>query len=66
LDYKIGTEYAYNNNYFFRAGYHNNRSTYGVGFKYQQFDKFISFIDYTLVVEPVAGLTQIISYAINF
>ena len=66
LDYKIGTEYAYNNNYLFRAGYRNNRSTFGVGFKYQQFDKFTSFIDYTLVVEPVAGLTHIISYAINF
>ena len=66
LDYRIGTEYAFNNNYFFRAGYRNNRSTFGVGLKNYQFDKFTSLIDYALVIEPVASLTHVISYAINF
>ncbi len=66
LDYRIGTEYIYNSNYFFRAGYRNDRSAFGVGFKYHQFDKFTSLIDYALVIEPVASLTHVISYAINF
>ncbi len=66
FDYRIGTEYSYFNNYFFRAGYRNNRSTFGVGLKYHQFDKFISLIDYALVIEPVTTLTHVISYAINF
>jgi len=66
LDYRIGTEYAFNNNYFFRAGYRNNRSTFGVGLKNHQFDKFTSLIDYALVIEPDASLTHVISYAINF
>ena len=65
LDYRIGTEYIYNN-YFLRAGYRNDRLAFGVGFKYRQFDKFTSLFDYTIVIEPVAGLTHVISYAINF
>lgn len=65
LDYRIGTEYIYNN-YFLRAGYRNDRLAFGVGFKYHQFDKFTSLLDYAVVVEPVAGLTHVISYAINF
>ena len=66
LDYRIGTEYTYNNNYAFRTGYRNDRLSFGVGFKYQQFDKFTSLIDYALVVEPIASLTHVITYAINF
>ncbi|MFC1527715.1 hypothetical protein ACFL5D_03120 [Candidatus Neomarinimicrobiota bacterium] len=66
LDYRIGTEYTYNNNYTFRAGYKNDRLAFGVGLKYQQFDKFTSLIDYALVMEPVTNLTHVISYAINF
>ena len=66
LDYRIGTEYAYKNNYFFRTGYRNDRMSFGVGIKYQQFDKFTSLFDYAIVVEPVASLTHVISYAINF
>ena len=66
LDYRIGTEYTYNNNYAFRTGYRNNRLSFGVGLKYQQFDKFTSLIDYALVVEPVTNLTHVVSYAINF
>ncbi len=65
LDYRIGTEYIYNN-YFLRAGYRNDRLAFGVGFKYRQFDKFTSIFDYAIVIEPVAGLTHVISYAINF
>jgi hypothetical protein len=65
-DYRIGIEYTYSNNYFFRAGYRNNRLAFGVGFKYHQFDKFTSLFDYALVIEPVASLTHVISYAINF
>ena len=66
LDYRIGTEYIYNSSYYFRAGYRNDRPAFGVGFKYHQFDKFTSLIDYALVIEPVARLTHVISYAINF
>ncbi|MFC1536145.1 hypothetical protein ACFL4H_02105 [Candidatus Neomarinimicrobiota bacterium] len=66
LDYRIGTEYTYNNNYAFRTGYRNDRLSFGVGLKYQQFDKFTSLIDYALVIEPVTNLTHVISYAINF
>lgn len=66
LDYRIGTEYTYNNNFSLRTGYRNNRLAFGVGFKYDQFDKFTSLIDYAIVIEPVTSLTHVISYAINF
>ncbi len=66
LDYRIGTEYTYNNSYFLRTGYRNDRLSFGVGFKYHQFDKFTSLFDYAIVVEPVTSLTHVISYAINF
>jgi hypothetical protein len=66
LDYRIGTEYTYNNNYFLRTGYRKNRLAFGVGFKYHQFDKFTSMFDYAFVIEPVVGLTHVISYAFNF
>ena len=66
FDYKIGAEYTYKNNYHFRTGFRNDRISFGVGFKYLQFDKLISLIDFATVVEPVAGLTHIISYAVNF
>lgn len=66
FDYKIGAEYTYKNNYHFRTGFRNDRISFGVGFKYLQFDKFTSLIDFATVVEPVAGLTHIISYAVNF
>jgi hypothetical protein len=66
FDYKIGTEYTYKNNYHFRTGFRNDRISFGVGFKYLQFDKFTSLIDFATVVEPVGGLTHIISYAVNF
>ena len=66
FDYKIGAEYTYNNNYSFRTGYRNDRLSFGVGFKYHQFDKFVSMVDYAIVIEPVSSLTHIISYAVNF
>ncbi len=66
LDYRIGTEYTYNNSYFLRTGYRNDRLAFGIGFKYHQFNKFTSLIDYAFVIEPVAGLVHVISYAINF
>jgi len=66
FDYKIGAEYTYKNNYHFRTGFRNDRISFGVGFKYLKFDKFTSLIDFATVVEPVAGLTHIISYAVNF
>ena len=66
LDYKIGMEYTYKNNYHFRTGFRNDHISFGVGFEYRQMDKFTSLIDFATVLEPVAGLTHIISYAINF
>ena len=65
LDYRIGTEYSFNN-YFFRTGYRNDRLSFGAGLMYKQFDKFSSLIDYAVVIEPVASLAHIISYAIIF
>jgi len=66
FDYKIGAEYTYKNNYHFRTGFRNDSISFGVGFKYHQFDKFTSLIDFATVVESVAGLTHVISYAVNF
>ena len=65
LDYRIGTEYSFNN-YFLRVGFRNNKSSFGVGLNYKQFENFSSLIDYAIVIEPVASLTHIISYAIIF
>ena len=65
LDYRIGTEYSFNN-YFFRVGFRNDRISFGAGLMYKQFDKFSSLIDYAVVIEPVTSLAHIISYAIIF
>ena len=65
LDFKIGTEYTYND-FSLRTGYRNDRLAFGVGFKYNQFNKFSSLIDYAVVIEPITRLTHVISYAITF
>ena len=65
-DYRIGAEYIFLDNYFFRAGYRKNKFAFGVGLKYSQYNNFISLIDYTIVIEPVTSPTHVISYAINF
>ena len=65
LDYRIGTEYTYNH-YFFRVGFRNDRLSFGAGLNYKEFENFSSLIDYAVVVEPVASLAHIISYAIIF
>ncbi len=68
LDYehRIGAEYVYDQNYYFRIGLQDKMIAFGIGLKRQQLNKFTALIDYAIVVEPVAGLKQIISYAINF
>ncbi len=65
MGYKVGAEYSYDD-YFFRAGYRNNRFALGGGLLFKKYGKFDSFIDYALVIEPVTSLTHVISYAINF
>lgn len=64
--YRIGAEYEYRDMYFTRIGYRSDRFSFGMGIQLEQFKKFVSNFDYALVIEPVGGLSHIISYAINF
>ena len=61
----MAPQYTYNN-YFSRVGFRNDRLSFGAGLNYKQFENFSSLIDYAVVIEPVASLTHIISYAIIF
>ena len=65
-DYRFGAEYNLLGTYSIRSGYRSNRFSFGFGIEQKQFEKFISNIDYAFVIEPVGGLSHIISYALNF
>jgi len=66
FNYQFGAEYEYKDMYFIRIGYRTDRLSFGMGIQLKQFNKFVSNLDYALVIEPVGGLSHIISYAITF
>lgn len=66
FNYRFGVEYNFRDSYFLRSGFRGDRFSFGVGLKQAQFEKIVSNLNYTLVIEPVGGLSHIISYAVNF
>jgi hypothetical protein len=66
FDYRFGSEYNLMKKYFIRAGYRNNRVIFGLGLALQQFNKISSNFDYALILEPVGGISNVITYAISF
>lgn len=65
-DYRFGAEYVLVDKYFLRAGWQNDRPAFGIGLKYSIAPKFPSYFDYAIVIEPIGGTTQVISYALHF
>jgi len=66
FNYRFGLEYDMDDKYFLRAGYRDNRVTFGIGLTQKQFNKIISNFDYALIIEPAGGLSNVITYAISF
>ena len=66
FNYRIGVEYVLMENYYLRGGFRDDRLSFGIGLKQNQFKKIISNFDYALVIEPIGGLSHAISYAVIF
>lgn len=66
FNYRFGAEYNFKDSYFLRSGFRDDRFSFGLGLKQVQFKKIVSNYDYALVIEPVGGLSHVISYAVNF
>lgn len=63
---RVGVEYKYKNNYYFRTGLGNGRIGAGGGMNFSFIEKNDAFLDYALIVEAPAGFAHIISYAFHF
>ncbi len=63
---RIGVEYKYKKNYYFRSGLGNGRIGAGIGMNFSFMKKNDAFLDYALIVEGPTGFAHIISYAFHF
>ena len=63
---RLGTEYQYLNNYYFRAGLGNRRMSVGVGLDWSFIKENNARLDYAFVFENPAGAAHIFTYAISF
>jgi hypothetical protein len=63
---RLGVEYAFLDQYYFRGGYGNNRIAFGVGLEYGLFKAHDSHLDYAFSMDWVNQTGHIISYAFNF
>ena len=63
---RIGVEYGFLDQYFFRGGYGNGRMAFGVGYEYGLFKPRDSHIDYAFSLDWVSQTAHTISYAFNF
>lgn len=63
---RVGVEYIYKKNYFFRGGFGNGRIGVGGGMNFSFVNKNDAFLDYALVLESPTGFAHIISYAFHF
>ena len=66
LQPRLGVEYSFLDQYFFRGGYGNGRISFGLGYQYELFKNKDSQIDYAFSLDWVAQPTHTISYAYNF
>ena len=63
---RLGTEYQYLDNYYFRAGLGNRRMSVGVGLDWSFIKENNASLDYAFVFENPAGAAHIFTYAISF
>ena len=63
---RIGTEYPYLDNYYFRAGLGNRRMSVGVGIDWSFLKENDARLDYAFVFENPAGLAHVFTYAFSF
>ena len=63
---RLGTEYQYLDNYYFRAGLGNRRMSVGVGLDWSFIKENNARLDYAFVFENPAGAAHIFTYAISF
>jgi len=63
---RIGVEYGLLDKYFFRGGYGNGRTAFGVGYQYGLFKDNDSHIDYAFALDWAVQTGHTISYAFNF
>ena len=63
---RIGVEYGFLEQYFFRGGFGNGRFAFGFGYEYGLFNSRDSHIDYSFSLDWVTQSAHTISYAYHF
>ena len=63
---RLGIEYGLLDKYYFRGGYGNDRTSFGVGYQYTLFKENDSHIDYAFSLDWAVQTGHTISYAFNF
>ena len=63
---RIGVEYGFLEQYYFRGGYGNGRLAFGLGYGYTLFGTNDSHIDYAFSMDWASQTAHTISYAFNF
>ena len=63
---RLGVEYGFLDQYYFRGGYGNGRMAFGIGYEYGLFKSRDSHIDYAFSMDWVSQTAHTISYAFSF
>ena len=63
---RLGVEYGFLEQYYFRGGYGNGRTAFGLGYEYGLFKAHDSHIDYAFSMDWTAQTAHTISYAFRF
>jgi hypothetical protein len=63
---RLGVEYGFLDQYYFRGGYGNGRTAFGLGYEYGLFKAHDSHIDYAFSMDWTAQTAHTISYAFSF
>ncbi len=63
---RLGVEYGFLEQYYFRGGYGNGRTAFGLGYEYGLFKAHDSHIDYAFSMDWTAQTAHTISYAFSF
>ena len=63
---RLGVEYGFLDQYYFRGGYGNGRTAFGLGYEYGLFKAHDSHIDYAFSMDWAAQTAHTISYAFSF
>lgn len=63
---RLGVEYGFLDQYYFRGGYGNGRTAFGLGYEYGLFKAHDSHIDYAFSMDWTAQTAHTISYAFRF